>query len=155
MINWLFKKFKRDEYNLYDGKIIPFSHYKYILYLSYIGTISPLYMFYYNCNFFGILSSFVSFTCINYWRNPTIGWRRDLDMSYMKIILLHNIICGLFIEHKFIYFSVIFSGISSYFLGVMFYNMDMLNISTLFHGFVHILSHTSSYMIFRYFYFIS
>ena len=57
MISWLFHIFKRDENNLYNGKIVPFSHYKYILYLSYIGIITPLYMFYYNCYFFGILSS--------------------------------------------------------------------------------------------------
>lgn len=153
MIYWLFKTFKRDSEGLYNGKILPFSHYKYFYFFSCLGLLTPLYLFYYNCMLFGILSSFVSYTCINYWRNPIPGWTRNLDMAYMRIILLHNIICGLFIEPKIKFFSVIFSGILSYILGVLFYDMNMLNISSLFHGIVHVLGHISSYMIFIHFYF--
>ena len=152
MIYWLFEKYERDSLKLYNGKILPYSHYMIFYIFSCFGILTPLYLFYYQCYFFGCLSSFVSYTCINYWRNPVLGWTRDLDMTYMKIILLHNMICGMFITPKFEFFMIVFFGISFYYLGVFFYNMNMLNISTICHSIVHILGHLSSFMIFKYFY---
>ena len=69
-----------------------------------------------------LLSAVTSAISINYWRDPCVGWRRNMDLMFAKISFVVYFLCGLYNIPKnenMLYFSVIIIatcyGISNYF----------------------------------------
>ena len=90
----------------------------------------------------------VFLTSVNYWRNPTYSWRRNLDIVYVKTGLSYQIIRAYGSEYDKLYYIVVFLGISSYMLGIFYYKKKLYWHSTYAHIMLHILGNISNIILY-------
>lgn len=126
-------------------------HSRWILLASNASLISAIYGYNYNTHATQLwlfpLSTYVN--SVNYWRNPELGWRRNLDILVTCSALAYqNIIVYNTIKPVYPYCALITISASMYPIGYFFYWKQWYKMSTLSHMFLHIignLAHVSLY----------
>lgn len=89
--------------------ICPFHYSKYII-LSSSLVFCPIYISYYKKIYLHtLLLSLTWFFSVNYWRNATYSWRRNVDLIWAKIIFIFYLINGTYYItdklNKFLFFQ--------------------------------------------------
>ena len=123
-------------------------HSQWIYYIGWISFIISLIGFYngYYDTAFMVLSGFL--TCINYWRHPTYGFRRNLDITVTIIVVSYNLLSVLYCQKAYLYHIIGLTAAGLYFLGKIFYNKKYVGISTLLHCKAHIGAILCNYLLF-------
>ena len=132
-----YKHIEADKDGFYDGLIFPKPHSNYLFWTSCLSLGSGLFGLYKKQYNFIVYPFGVFITSINYWKNPTNGWRRTLDQTAVRLSLIiqtYNA-TGLtnFMPYSFITFvSAIFYPLGFY------YQYKYLPMSTFCHSLIHI-----------------
>jgi hypothetical protein len=87
---------------------------------------------------YALMPATVLFSSLNYWRQPTIGWRRTLDIIIVYSFVVITAIVAFGTTHELLYFTIFFSGVLCYFLSYVFYKDNDHDRATFMHGVVHI-----------------
>jgi hypothetical protein len=121
-----------------NGCILPHEQYSLILKVSYISGFTSLYAFYNNYIDIAGVNFCVFLSSINYWRKPDYSWRRTLDMTFVKIALVYELIRAYEAEYSRIYYSLLFIGICFYYIGIYCDRQKLYWYSTYSHCLLHI-----------------
>ena len=78
------------ETNLENDCIMKREYYSYIYRVSFLSFLSSIYAIYCDCYDLAVVPGGVFLTSVNYWRRPTYGWRRNLDMGYVASALIYQ-----------------------------------------------------------------
>ena len=126
--------------------IIPKYHANYLFYTSHASLIGGLYAFYKgtpNC----VYPFIVYLASINYWRNPVLGWRRNIDIATACICVT----CQTISVRNHPNFN---QYIITMFLGTLFYPVseylrykNFMHLSTLSHSMIHIVCNIANYLL--------
>lgn len=90
----------------------------------------------------------VFFTSINYWRKPDYSWRRYLDMFYVKIAMIYQIIRAYNAKNSTLFYSLLFVSVAFYPIGVYFYKNGHYWLSTYSHCMLHIMANISNVVLY-------
>jgi hypothetical protein len=131
---------------MYDGAILPQSHYIYIWYTSWISLGSAVYSLYRQYYDVAACIFMVFLTSLLYWRFPDYSWRRYLDISAVHVALIYEVIRVIDSTHMVSYYVIISVGIWSFFTGVHFHKKSAW-LSTFFHCNVHLLGNTANFVL--------
>jgi len=72
--------------------IVPKAHYEYLYKSSFLTLISLIYALYRGYYYIALYPTGILITSLNYWRYPTNGWRRYLDITVVTSSLTHHLI---------------------------------------------------------------
>jgi len=123
-------------------------HSQWIYYLGWCSFFNSLIGFSngYHDTAFMTLSGFLS--CINYWRNPTYGFRRNLDMIVTSIVVSYNLMSVFYCQKAYLYYIIGLSSVGLYFIGKIIYNKKKISVSTFIHCMAHLGAITCNYLLF-------
>lgn len=86
-----------DECGLFDGRVVPLNQHPFIWMSSIMFFPTSVYLFSMRIYDLAFLFGLTGFTSLNYWRNPTLGWRRNMDIimvvfsiSYHTVLAYHS-----------------------------------------------------------------
>jgi hypothetical protein len=123
-------------------------HSKWIYYLGWLSCFNSMIGFtngYYDTGLM-IFAGFL--TCINYWRHPILGLRRNIDITMVSLATSYSTYTASFCPNSHIYQIIALIATLSYFIGVIFYNKNYIGISTLLHCHAHIWLNICNYLLF-------
>ena len=132
-----------DKDALYDGHIVPLNQAHIIFRLSHLSFITGIIGLIHNHFWLGTGSIIGSFTSHLYWYKPTYGWRRNLDITCMQILMWLHIYNALYSPVRNIYLIIQIMGVLFYILGWYSYNKNEVWASTFSHSAVHICANLS------------
>ena len=91
-------------------------HSQWIYYLGWVSFVNSLIGFYngYYDTAFMIFSGFC--TCINYWRHPTYGFRRNLDIIVTSIVVSYNLFSVIYCKNAYLFHIIGLSAVGLYFI---------------------------------------
>ena len=78
------------EASLENDCIMKREYYSCIYRISFLSFLSSIYAIYCDCYDLAVVPGGVFLTSVNYWRRPTYGWRRNLDMGYVASALIYQ-----------------------------------------------------------------
>ena len=107
-------------------------------YISFLFAFTAIYAIARGHYYYALIPIIMLISSLNYWRHPTIGWRRTLDIFIVCAFVL--IICTVAINniHGPLYFLIFFTGVICYFISYYFYINNDHDRSTFMHGVLHI-----------------
>jgi hypothetical protein len=118
--------------------IVPYKHGYYMCIISFLNLLSGIYSLQKSApDFFTIyLTGFI--TSINYWRHPTYGFRRNVDMSFVVLAFIYSLFKCIMINKLKSYFitSIIVSFMYSF--SKFCYNNNYIWTSTIIHSLIHV-----------------
>lgn len=115
--------------------------YNYLLYRSsYITTISLSYAIYTNKLAYSISTGSVLCTSILYWKNPTLGLRRNIDMMVVNSVLVYHSYMAIGNNYAYEHYFFTWFGILCYGLSWYFQYKNNVFISTIMHMLLHLFS---------------
>ena len=76
--------------SLENDCIMKREYYSCIYRISFLSFLSSIYAIYCDCYDLAVVPGGVFLTSVNYWRRPTYGWRRNLDMGYVASALIYQ-----------------------------------------------------------------
>ncbi len=128
--------------------ILKKTHSQWIYYLGWISFFNSLIGFYngYYDTAFMIFSGFCS--CINYWKYPIYGFRRNLDITVTSIAVSYNLMSVIYCQNAYLYYIIGLSSVALYLIGVVLYNQKNISMSTFIHCLSHIGAITCNYLLF-------
>lgn len=132
---------------LYDGRVLPSSHSKYIFAVSFLSAVSGIYAI--SRGYFDLSPApfGVFLTSINYWRDPTISWRRNLDITYVFLSLIYQSVRAAWAEFGFYFYAINAIGIFC-FAASWFIFPTHSGFSALFHVLVHVLGNVANVVLY-------
>ena len=104
-----------------DKTILAPAQYGLLWKTSWLTSASALYSIHKKKYIDAMLLSSIFFTSLNFWRYPTISWRRTMDMSMVNIGILYQIHSAFSSKNRNGYMLLIGTGISSYYIGCQHY----------------------------------
>ena len=110
---------------------------------SYLLSITSLYGFYQQKYDLATILFCGFLTSINYWRNPTFGLRRKIDMTAIPVGLIYHALRAYTSQHYFAYYALNSMCVLFYPIGHHFYNKNYYWTSTYLHCMVHIFGNIS------------
>ena len=119
---------------------------------SYLCLISFLYAIKKQQFKLSIVPMSIFITSINHWRNPIIGWRRNLDIVTVYTGITYNIINAYYIpnnRNKLMYYCILSSSMSCYPLSLYLYNNNNILLSTYSHVILHVLANISNLILYK------
>jgi hypothetical protein len=136
-----------DSDGLYHGLVLPRAQYEYLWDLSWLSLASGLYAVargYYDLSCVPIG---VWLTSILYWRKPDYSWRRYLDIGFVHVSLLYQLIRAMGAENQGAYYLMVSIACLCFPLSVYFHKKSSW-ISTFWHGQVHILGNVANILLY-------
>jgi hypothetical protein len=114
------------------------SHHKYLFATSHFSLMSAIYA-YKKQNPLWIIPGGVYVNSINYWRNPTFGLRRNIDIGYA----VYGVIYQSFVAYSLpvfpkLYFALITLSVASYPISYLFHWKKQYIASTFAHSLIHL-----------------
>ena len=135
-------------YNNNSKLVLEKHHSKWIYYigcLSGINSMIGILNGYYDTG----LMVFAAFTtCLNYWRHPILGFRRNLDITVTSLSVTYNTYIASYCDNSHLYQMIAMTAIVLYCIGGMFYNYNYVGFSTFLHCMAHLGALTCSYLLF-------
>ena len=105
---------------------------------SWLSLISCLYAIYQNYIDLALVPGGVFITSLIYWRKPDYSWRRTLDMNYVRVALLYQILRSYGAEYGMPHFLSMILAVSCFPLSWKYYNDNRLWESVYIHCLVHL-----------------
>ena len=90
----------------------------------------------------------VTFTSVNFWRNPDFSWRRELDIHFVRLSILYHLIRAYKSENRNTYYILTGSAITFYPIGVYFFIKKKYKYFMISHILVHILGDVSNLVLY-------
>ena len=84
---------------------------RYLTFTSCLFFISAIYSFYCNLPFLTLIAAGTSIISANFWRNPILGIRRDLDLVYSKISFCIFFCNGVYYVRSLPYILIFYPGL--------------------------------------------
>jgi len=122
--------------------------YKIIYNVSFLSLASSMYAVYNGYYYLAMCPGGVFLTSINYWRHPDYSWRRYLDMTYVKLALIYQLYKACGSQYMVYYYSIMLIALSTYPLGIYYYNKNMYWHSTYLHCSLHIISNIANIVLY-------
>ena len=114
-----------------------------LFYLSWLSVITGLSGLYYGKPILGILVCIGSIFAINYWRNPLYGWRRNIDMLWVHMLICLHTYYVWNSHVRLTYFLIQFNGVCFYSISWYYHKRNHLWVSILCHVGVHLCANSS------------
>jgi len=116
----------------------------YLFKTSFCSLFSGLYAFYNNKYEFSFTPILIWLTSINYWRNPTPGWRRNVDIIVSTSVIANQYFKAYKYQYAYIYYPLMTLSISCYPISNYYYYNNNIWNSVYFHSFMHIFANLSN-----------
>jgi len=118
--------------------IVPQDHGYYMCIISFLNLLSSIYSLQKSAPDFATIYLAGFITSINYWRNPTYGFRRNVDMSFVALAFIYSLFKCIMINKLNSYFitSIIVSFMYSF--SKFCYNHNYIWTSTIIHSLIHV-----------------
>lgn len=117
-----------------DNCILIPQQYVFIWRVSFLSLFSSMYAFYKGHYDLTMVPGGVFLTSIIYWYKPDYSWRRTLDVTYVRLAVIYQIIRAYNAQYSNIYYSTLFLSICFYPLGVYYYKNNHTWSSTYAHN---------------------
>jgi hypothetical protein len=116
--------------------------------ISFLSIFSSLYAIYRGYYDLALVPGGIFLTSINYWRHPTYSWRRNVDIIYVKLALIYQLIRSYGAEYCILYYVLVFISLSFYYCGVYYGNQNKFWHSTYSHCLLHIMANISNFVLY-------
>ena len=136
-----------DKDGLYNGLIIPRDQANFMYTIAWLSFPSGIYAITQNYYDLALVPLGVWITSLTYWKKPTYGWRRNLDMIYVVSGLCYQLYRSLDAENRNAYIIILSVGVIFYPIS----NIILPNsawLSTIAHSMVHILGNISNLVLY-------
>lgn len=87
-------------------------------------------------------------TSINYWRRPDYSWRRYMDISYVHLSLIYQIIRAYHMQYAKPYYVIVTIGVVCFPISIYFHITKNQWLSTVMHCMVHIFGNISNFVLY-------
>jgi hypothetical protein len=131
-----------------DGCILYPDQCLFLCKISILSLMSSLYAVYKEQYELAFIPFGVFLTSLMYWHKPTNCWRKTLDITYVKIALIYNMIRAYNSEYYIYYYITAFISLCFYPLGIYLYNKKLYWESTYVHSMVHIIANISNIILY-------
>ena len=84
-----------------------------------------------------------SFLAQNHWNNPSSGWKRNIDMVWVQLLIWSHLYYVLQTPNMNLYYEIQILGALLYMISWYYQKMDRILISTICHASVHLCSNIS------------
>lgn len=135
------------EKGLYNGLTSPRHHANLMLCVSLFCLPASFFAIYKEHYDLALVPFGVFLTSVNYWRHPTYGWRRNVDMFYVIAGLSWQIHRSTGFENGNLYCVLLFTAMSFYPLSLRVHTRSMW-LSTIFHSMIHIMGNVSNIVLY-------
>ena len=120
----------------------------YMWYISWLSALSACYIYYRNYNLYALLPAAIFLTSINYWKHPTYGFRRNLDISCSFSVISLLYILAFNGSERIRFYILMTLAVSCYPVSIYIYNNNMHYVSTLVHSYIHIFGNMATFVLF-------
>jgi hypothetical protein len=120
----------------------------YMFCISWLFGITSIYAIYRGHYVVAIPNTAVFLSSLNYWQNPTVGWRRTLDMITVQIAIMWVCILSTQATYATRFYCMLAFGLSFYPIGVFFYQRGEIYMSTLIHSYAHIFCNLALFILY-------
>ena len=127
-----------------DNCILPQNHYMFIWRVSFLSFFVSMYALYNRHYDLALVPGGVFITSINYWRKPNYSWRRYVDISYVKMSLLYQLVRAYNAQYARQYYILVLIAMCFYPLGIFLYKKKLYWYSTYAHIMLHIIGNLSN-----------
>ena len=124
------------------------AQYNCILRVSFLSLLSCMYAIYCGHYDLAIVPGGVFMTSQIYWRQPTYGWRRNLDMAYVSSALIYQNICAYRMSNAVPYYYMMVVSSLLYPLNIYLYKKKYYWSSTYVHCTLHIMGNISNVVLY-------
>jgi hypothetical protein len=104
-------------------------YYSCIYRVSFLSFLSSIYAIYCDCYDLAIVPGGVFLTSVNYWRRPTYGWRRNLDMGYVASALIYQNYHAYHAYHAYYYMMNLDQSFALLYLALMLFSIGCYPVS--------------------------
>lgn len=138
-----------DADGLYDGLVIPPEAHWPVFWFSFIIIGTAGWGVYHQLYDFAVIVLSVWVTSVNYWRHPTLSWRRNMDMVTVVFSVLYHLVRAYFIHSTIghVYIRYVIAGGLAYGFSLYTYRKSMY-LSTLVHIIVHLIANIANWCLY-------
>lgn len=137
-----------DHDGMYGGFVLPMSQCNFLWRLSWLSMFSGIYALYRGYYDLAHVPLGVWLTSINYWRHPDYSWRRYVDIVYVHLAMIYQIVRAYKAQNATAYYAILAFGVSFFPIGVFYHKRGDTWLSTLCHGQVHIFGNISNFVLY-------
>ena len=125
-------------------------YYSCIFRVSFLSFLSSIYAIYCECYDLAPVPGGVFLTSVNYWRRPTYGWRRNLDMGYVTCAVIYQNYRAYYMTSEIVwwYYFFMFLGVICYPVSVYLYKKKDLWGSTYVHCLLHVVANIANVLLY-------
>lgn len=116
--------------------------------VSWLSLISSMYAISQGYNDLEIVPGGVFITSINYWRQPDYSWRRIIDMNYIRVALVYQLIRSYNSEYAAAHLLIMILGMTCFPLSWKYYNNGQWWLSVYIHSLVHIIGNIGNVILY-------
>lgn len=136
--------------SLENDCVIKYEHYSYIYRISFLCFFTSIYALHSECYELAAVPGGVFLTSVNYWRRPTYGWRRNLDMGYVICAVIYQNYRAYYMTSSMVwwYYFFMFLGVVCYPVGVYLHKKNDLLGSTYVHCLLHLAANVANVLLY-------
>jgi hypothetical protein len=121
----------------------------YLFKTSFSGLVAGLYALYNKKYEFSLMAHLCWLSSINYWRNPTPGWRRNMDIIVVATSLINQYAKAYKYQYANIYYPLITLSASCYPISIYYYYNNKIWHSVYFHSCIHIFANIANIILYH------
>ena len=118
--------------------IVPKDQANFLFYLSWLGLVTGLVGVFNHTPALGAAVCVGSILAMNYWRHPTYGVRRTIDIAWVQFLIWTHAYYVWNSPTRIVYFTIQAKGVAFYVMGWYYHKRGKLWKSTICHGAVHL-----------------
>ena len=131
-----------------ENTVLPQELANLLWYVSWLSLASAMYAWNRGHYDLAIVPGGVWITSLNYWRKPNYSWRRYVDIGYVHLGLMYQILRAKDSQHQRIYYTILAIGCGFFPFGIYFHKKIDLPTSTWCHVMVHVLGNVSNVILY-------
>ena len=130
--------------------VIKYEHYSFIYRISFLCFFTSIYALHSECYELAAIPGGVFLTSVNYWRRPTYGWRRNLDMGYVMSAVIYQNYRAYYMTSAMVlwYYFFMILGVVCYPVGVYLHKKNDLLGSTYVHCLLHLAANVANILLY-------
>lgn len=132
-----------DSDSLYDGCLCPSNQAQILYWASYFGLATGLVGIYYNYRLLGLGTMIGSFIAQMYWLKPSFGWRRNLDIFWIQVLIWLHLYKAIYSPSVILYCGIQAFGVLCYAISWWFHKIGVSWGATIFHILLHFCAQSS------------
>jgi hypothetical protein len=122
---------------------------KYMWWVSWLSLISCIYALRNNNACIAVVPGGVFITSLNYWRDPKLGWRRSLDVYFVRVSAIYNIIIAYKSKYVYWYYTSFFICFCFSPLSWYYYNKKSYWKSAIAHSLIHVVGNIGNIIMYK------